>query len=142
MNNDTLADRKSIEGILVDYATALDSKQYHLLGDVFTADAQVEYTGIGHCDGLAEVQALVSGVLDQCAETQHILSNYRIDIDGDTARARCYLQALHVGKGDFSGKTLTVWGEYSDELQRIAGSWRIHKRQLRTLHSEGDIGLN
>ena len=142
MNNDTLADRKSIEAILVDYATALDSKQYQLLGDVFTADAQVEYIGIGHCDGLAEVQALVSGVLDQCAETQHILSNYRIDIDGDTARARCYLQALHVGKGDFSGKTMTVWGEYSDELQRIAGSWRIHKRQLRTLHSEGDIGLN
>lgn len=142
MNNDALADRKSIEGILVDYATALDSKQYHLLGDVFTADAQVEYTGIGHCDGLAEVQALVSRVLDQCAETQHILSNYRIDIDGDTARARCYLQALHVGKGDFSGKTLTVWGEYTDELQRIAGRWRIHKRQLRTLHSDGDIGLN
>ena len=142
MNNDTLADYRVIERVLVDYATALDSKQYHLLGDVFTADAQVEYTGIGRCDGLAEVQALVSRVLDQCAETQHILSNYCIDIDGDTARARCYLQALHVGKGDFSGKTMTVWGEYIDELKRLSGSWRIHKRQLRTLHSEGDIGLN
>lgn len=141
MNNDTLADLKSIERILLDYAAALDSKQYHLLGDVFTADAQVEYTGIGHCDGLAEVQALVSRVLDRCAETQHMLSNYRIDIDGDTARARCYLQALHVGKGQFAGKTMTVWGEYIDDLRRLAGSWRIRKRQLRTLYSEGDIGL-
>lgn len=135
-------DYREIEAVLNRYATSLDSKQYAGLKDVFTSEVLVNYIGMGvECSGVDSVIELVSGVLNQCGNTQHILSNFRIDVQGDRATASCYLQAIHVGLGDCSDQLLTVWGEYRDELQKTGDGWRISYRELTVIHSEGDIGL-
>ncbi len=133
---------REIEDLILEYAIALDRKDYDLLDNIFTPDAHVEYLGIGDCHGCDAVKGLVTGVLEQCAETQHMLSNIRIKLNGDTATASCYLQAIHVGKGDHEGQLLTIWGEYLDELILTDSGWRISKRQLRTIFSQGDVGLH
>lgn len=132
---------REIEDLILDYAIALDRKEYDLLDHIFTTDTHVEYLGIAECQGCDEVKGLVSSVLEQCTETQHILSNIRIKLNGRSASASCYLQAIHVGKGDYDGQLLTIWGEYVDELTLTDAGWRISKRQLRTIFSQGDIGL-
>ncbi|WP_269621232.1 nuclear transport factor 2 family protein [Zhongshania sp. BJYM1] len=133
---------REIENLILEYATALDRKEYDLLDNVFSVDAKVEYVGIGECTGTKEVKDLVCGVLEQCTETQHMLSNIRVKLDDNTATATCYLQALHLGKDSYEGHILTLWGEYSDELALTDAGWRITKRKLRTIFSEGDIGLS
>lgn len=132
---------KAIEAVLFDYATVLDKKDYAGLANVFIEDAVVEYIGIADCNGLAEIQGLVGSILDKCAETQHMLSNVIINVNGDTAEASCYLQAMHVGKGEHEGQIMMVWGEYIDQLVLSNGQWRISKRQLKSLGTQGDIGL-
>jgi small basic protein len=134
-------DRQEIEAVLFRYAQLLDTKQYARLTEVFTPEATANYVGLAVCKGLESIIGLVSGVLDQCGNTQHLLGNVRIDVQGDKATSSCYLQAIHVGVGDYSDRLLIVWGEYRDQLVRTSAGWRIGYRELTTLHSQGDIGL-
>lgn len=141
MTNEQLTQHRAIEDLLVKYATALDSRQYDLLSEVFVDDAVAVYVGVAECDGLQNIVKLVSSVLVQCAVTQHLLGNFRIAINGNEATAQCYLQAIHTGQGDYANALHTVWGEYSDKLVLTDRGWRIQHRELRTLHAAGDIGL-
>jgi 3-phenylpropionate/cinnamic acid dioxygenase small subunit len=134
-------DRQGIEAVLFRYAQLLDTKRYARLTEVFTPEATAHYVGMAECKGVENIIALVSGVLDRCGNTQHLLGNVWIDVKGDEATASCYLQAIHVGLGDYSDRLLTIWGEYLDRLVRTPAGWRISHRELTTLHSQGDIGL-
>lgn len=134
-------DRRDIEAVLLRYVSAIDGKQYDLLGEVFVPEGVADYVGLAECKGLDNIKQLVSSVLDRCGATQHLLGNVQIDVQGDAATASCYLQALHVGLGAHAGKTFTVWGIYRDRLVRTTAGWRIRHRELTTLHAEGDIGL-
>jgi len=134
-------DRRNIEAVVFRYATLLDTKRYSQLTEVFTPEATANYIGMAECKGVEAIIGLVSGVLDRCGNTQHLLGNVQIDVQGDQATASCYLQAIHVGVGDYSDRLLTVWGEYRDRLVRTAAGWRIAYRELTTLHAQGDIGL-
>jgi 3-phenylpropionate/cinnamic acid dioxygenase small subunit len=134
-------DRRNIEAVVFRYATLLDTKRYAQLTEVFTPEATANYVGMAECKGVEAIIGLVSGVLDRCGNTQHLLGNVQIDVQGDHATASCYLQAIHVGLGDYSDQLLTVWGEYRDRLVRTAAGWRIAYRELTTLHAQGDIGL-
>ncbi len=134
-------DCREIEAVIIRYASALDKKQYERLSEVFTPDGTANYIGLAECKGLDSVIKLVSGVLDQCGSTQHLLGNIQIEVQGDRATAICYLQAIHVGLGDYSDQVFTVWGEYKDQLVKTAAGWRISYLELSPLHAEGDIGL-
>jgi len=134
-------DRQEIEAVLFLYAHLLDKKRYAQLTEVFTPEATANYVGMAECKGVEAIIGLVSGVLDRCGNTQHLLGNVQIDVQGDKATASCYLQAIHVGLGDYSDRLLTVWGEYRDQLVRTPAGWRIGYRELTTLHAQGDIGL-
>jgi ketosteroid isomerase-like protein len=139
--SDDFKERLAIEAVLVRYATALDSRDYAQLDQVFLPDATARYVGVEFCRGRDQIVSFVSTVLQQCSVTQHLLGNFRIEIAGDTATAKCYLQAIHTGKGEFSEALHTVWGEYSDQLQRTESGWLIRHRELKTLHATGDIGI-
>jgi len=134
-------DCREIEAVMIRYASALDKKQYGRLSDVFTPEGTANYIGLAECKGLDSIIKLVSGVLDRCGQTQHLLGNVQIDVQGDRATASCYLNAIHVGLGDYSGQVYTVWGEYRDQLVRTAAGWRISYRELSPIHAQGDIGL-
>ncbi|MDG1311884.1 MAG: nuclear transport factor 2 family protein [Porticoccaceae bacterium] len=136
------ADHLEIQQVINLYASALDKQQWDALEGVFTDDAVANFIGIGVFEGRQAIVELVASVLTQCSVTQHLLGNINIVVTGDTATATCYLSALHVGLGDYAAETLTVWGEYSDELVRTAVGWRIKHRTLTSQHASGDIGLN
>lgn len=138
---ETLLDEARIHRLLTRYAEALDARDYDALDEVFAEDASAHYEGIGHFAGRDAIKGLMRRALEPCGPTQHLLGTVRIDVTGTHAQARCYLQAIHVGKGDYTGKLYTVWGEYRDRLELTAGGWRIAHRELAGIHAEGDIGL-
>ncbi|ETN91445.1 putative lumazine-binding protein [Gammaproteobacteria bacterium MOLA455] len=136
------SDHLEIQSVLNLYASAIDKRQWSQLEQVFTPDAVANFIGIGQFDGRQAITDLISSVLCQCAATQHLLGNYEIQVNGDEAHTTCYLSAMHAGLGDYEGKTLTVWGEYTDKLVRTPEGWRITHRQLDSIFAQGDIGLN
>jgi hypothetical protein len=63
------------------------------------------------------------GYLDGCGPTQHLLGNYRVELDGERATSRVYVRAFHIGIGAARGRTYEMGGEYRDRLERREGRW-------------------
>jgi 3-phenylpropionate/cinnamic acid dioxygenase small subunit len=136
-----LLEQARINQVLLQYATLLDARNWTGLDEVFTADASVNYHGVGAFEGRPAIVGVIQGFLDKCGPTQHMIGNVRVSVDGKEASARCYLQATHAGQGSHAGKTMTVWGEYRDRLQLRQEGWRIVHRELFIQHVAGDIGV-
>ncbi|MCP4239784.1 MAG: nuclear transport factor 2 family protein [Myxococcota bacterium] len=122
------ADNREIVQVLDRYAEALDTRCWGLLSAVFVQELEFDF-GEWIVSSREEAVATIRSYLDSCGPTQHLLGNYRIDIDGDAARSRVYVRAFHVGVGAAAGKTYEMGGEYRDELRRTPEGWRIHRRE-------------
>ncbi|MDC0723297.1 nuclear transport factor 2 family protein [Nannocystis bainbridge] len=72
----------------------------------------------------------VKGVFDGSGyvSTQHLVSNVRIDLDGNTGTVTSYLHATHVIDPD--GAIEVANGTYYDTVVRTPQGWRISKRKL------------
>jgi len=138
----TVGDIEAIRAVLTLYAKSLDRRDFGAMRRVFTPDATGNYHAAGSYQGADVLSAFFEGVLSQCGPTQHLLGSMDVRVQGDTATASTYLQAIHIGsKPGFEGQRLTVWGEYRDQLVRTAEGWRIRHRELAPIHAEGDVGF-
>jgi len=126
---DEVADRLAIVDLLSRYATALDHRDWALLDQFFTADAEGRYGGRSLV-GCEAVQRMIRGMLDGCGPTQHLLGNFRIELAGDEARSVCSIRAFHAGIGAAAGQTYEVFGEYRDALVRMPEGWRVARRLM------------
>ena len=63
--------------------------------------------------------------------TQHMMSNIRISIQGNTATMTSYLNATHV-LDPYTGVNIAN-GTYEDVVVRTPAGWRIKKRTLRLI---------
>jgi hypothetical protein len=127
-----ISDRLEIEDLLIRYCTALDTKQFDLLDTVFTEDATLDYMSAGGIRGTrSEVKAWLQGVLSLFPVTQHLITNFSIEIDGDHATSRCALfnplGAPHP-EAEKGLQVAFVGGYYNDTLVRRDGQWRILER--------------
>lgn len=123
-----ISDRFEIQQLMIDYSNAIDQKQFDNLDRVFTADAYIDYRVTGGIDGrFPEVKAWLKEVLPNFPAYYHMLGNFDVRVDGDTASSRtiCFnpmvfnaqeKQILFVG----------IW--YVDEFTRTAEGWRMTKR--------------
>jgi 3-phenylpropionate/cinnamic acid dioxygenase small subunit len=124
-----LSDRLEIRELLDRYASVIDQRRWDALHEVFTPDAQVDYTSTGGKQGALEpVMAWLARALAPWPLNLHCISNVSIELSGDRARARCYFQAP-MGRGDLGSQEVVVnAGWYDDELVRTARGWRIQRR--------------
>ena len=125
-----MTDRDEIVALTIRYATAIDSEQYEMLSTVFTADADLDYGEVGHWTGAAEVTEFMDLAHRGAANTLHRMSNQIVDVNGDAATARTYVDALILGP---DGSGVNAIGYYDDELGRTGDGWRISKRTFTSV---------
>ena len=125
-----MTDHDEIVALTIRYATAIDSRQYARLSTVFTADADLDYGEVGHWTGAAEVTEFMDLAHRGAANTLHRMSNQVVDVDGDDATARTYVDALILGP---DGSGVNAIGYYDDELVRTGDGWRINKRKFTSI---------
>ncbi len=133
-------DRFAIIATLDRYSECLDTRDWPRLAEVFTPDVDMDFEA-WHEQGLDRVTATIRSFLDGCGPIQHLLGNYRIELDGDRASSRCYCRVMHMGRGEHEGKTYEAWIEYADELVRTPKGWRSRKRVARAQMHQGDPSL-
>ena len=81
-----ISDRMEIQQLLVDYSTAIDNRRFDDLDRVFTPDAYIDYTAMGGIEGsFPDVKAWLADVLPNFPAYYHMLGNFDIHLDGDTA---------------------------------------------------------
>ena len=139
--SDWARDRIEIDDVLVRYSTAIDTKDFDLLDDVFTADADCDYEVVGGFRGdPAAFKAWLSEVMGFFEFHMHYVTNRAVVLDGDTATAVSYLYNPCVLKGG-DGTVLDEGGRYHDILVRTPDGWRIASRREEPVWHRWPPGL-
>ncbi len=133
-------DRFEIIAALDRYAECLDTRDWPGLADVFTEDVEMDFE-IWQATSLDAVREHVRSFLGGCGPSQHLLGNYRIELDGDRATSRCYCRVMHHGRGAHEGKQYEVYIEYADAWRRTDAGWRSVQRVSRVQMQHGDPSL-
>lgn len=121
-------DRQEITDVLVRYASGIDRRDWPRFRTCFTPDVHADYgAGVGEWHDLEAFTEYMRVMHQDMGATQHMLSNFVIDVDGDTATASTYVHAVLVVSDD-----PPVWyepvGRYEDRLVRTSEGWRIAQR--------------
>ncbi len=72
---------------------------------------------------------------------QHLIGSVQIELNGDSAITRAYVQARHQGIGDKANAFFDTHGEYVDQWQLRAEGWRIIRRDATWTMFMGDPGV-
>jgi 3-phenylpropionate/cinnamic acid dioxygenase small subunit len=122
------SDHELIADVLVRYATGIDTRDWALFRTCFTPDVRADYgADVGSWNDVDAITEYMTVMHQDMHDTKHMLSNFAIDVDGDTATASTYVHAVLVVTDD-----PPLWyepvGRYVDRLVRTGGGWRIRER--------------
>ena len=141
MDAQLLVDRQAIVDLTIAYCWALDTKQWDALDDVFLPDATALLATPAPLQGVEAIKERVQRALVPLDDSQHLVANHQVAVDGDEATCRCYLQARHVrhaAAGADGGPHFIIGGRYEDRMVRTAQGWRIAHRELVSMWREGN----
>lgn len=124
-------DRQQISDVLVRYATGIDRRDWELFRTVFADDCELDYGEIGSWSGVDAVVEFMTVAHEMAGYTLHRITNQVIAVDGDTATARAYVDALILSQDNSSG--VNAAGFYDDELVRTGAGWRIARRRFTSV---------
>jgi len=138
MNAQDVADKQAIRDLQNYYSASIDAGQYDNLDQVFTVDVIADYGPAGHNEGLAAVKETCRNALEPLTAVQHINGNHIAQISGNRAVASCYFHVHQYREGTEGGDHFEMGGRYDDELERRQDGWRIKRRKLTIIWSDGN----
>jgi len=125
----SIEDRLAINDLFVRYTTALDRGDVETIVDCFTPDGSLDSPAVGSHSGHAAIRTFAerfAAFNKRGSQLRHVISNLAAEIDGDRARATCYL--LNVLTRDGESRLLAP-GRYECDLVKSAdGQWRFQRR--------------
>ncbi|MFY9763867.1 MAG: nuclear transport factor 2 family protein [Mycobacterium sp.] len=121
-------DRQDITDVLLRYATGIDRRDWPLFRTVFADDCELDYGEVGSWKGVDAVTEFMQQAHAMAGHTMHRLTNQVITVDGDTAEARTYVDALIMLGDNISG--VNAAGFYDDDLVRTDDGWRVTRRRF------------
>ena len=149
MDLQQISDRLEIEDLLSLYTHAIDAKNWDLLDNIFTPDAEIDYTEVGGIKaGLAEMKKWLADSLKIFPVTQHLIGKSKITLTGDTAECETIVHNPMVlpvnesGEYDPEGKktsTFFVGCWYLDSCVKTPQGWRISKKYEKQGFFHGDM---
>lgn len=132
-----LLDERAIVATTIAYCWAIDNRQWDTLRErVFLPDATAMLGSELH--GIESIVSRINRALAPLDVSQHMVSNHEVTINNDTATCRCYFQAQHVRTLAEGGSNYIVAGIYADDFVRTDAGWRIKRRELAVLWTEGN----
>jgi len=127
-----LLDERDIAVLLATLARILDSRDWARVPKVVAADVSFDYTDSGtDVQGREALLANFRQYLDVCGPSQHLLGSIIVEVDGDAALSRSYVQARHRSKDPADPRLFDSNGEYVDRWERRPEGWRmVHRRAI------------
>ena len=121
-------DKHDIAEVLLRYSTGIDRRDWPLFRTAFTDDCELDYGDIGTWHGVDAVTEFMEQSHAMAGDTMHRMSNQVIDVIGDRAKARTYVDGLILAPDNKSG--VNAVGFYDDDIVRTADGWRIARRSF------------
>jgi len=122
------SDHDLISDVLIRYATSIDTKDWSRFRTCFTDDVRADYGQIGTWSGVDELTASMEAMHAGMPRTNHMMSNFVIEVAGAEAVASSYVHVVLV-----LAERPMAWidgvGQYADDLVRTDAGWRIRERR-------------
>lgn len=122
-----VADRLAIQEVIAMHCRGVDRASAEILQSCYWPDAEVDYGGYkgpahAFCGPLTEA-------IQRYENTQHIVTNTLMEIEGDQAKVESYVTAHHylVGSPDME---MTYLGRYLDQMEKRDNVWKIAYRKI------------
>jgi len=130
-----LIDRKDISDAVHNYAFGADSCNWNLYRSVLADEIELDFSSSYGSTPFQVMSAdkwvhFVSNVIAGFDATQHTMSNFAYDIDGDRADVRVYVCAEHHFSHTDGERNVAIGGYYVKQMKRTAKSWKISKCKL------------
>jgi hypothetical protein len=138
----TLIDKKNIEELILLYAVGVDTLNWPLYRSIYEDDIETDFTSysggepqkLKADDWVAQLKAFFPG-LDA---SQHTLTNFLIDVNGDEATAMVYMSAAHFLQNRGGDGVVTLGGYYTHHLRRGSQGWKVRKTKLTVTWNTGN----
>lgn len=133
-----LEDLEALRQLKHEYAAAADAMMkgpsdatVSRFVSLFAADASGDYGPFGTCEGQAGMRAFFEKMTGVANWSIHSVSNPLIEVEGDRATGRWYVQlAMNTVGGETPG-VQQMFGHYEDEFVRTPEGWKIRRCQFR-----------
>ena len=122
-----LEDVEEIRAVLTDYGRFLDARDFASYSRLFAKDGEW-VGGLGIVKGPAAIQAFMEKNIPgpNTTHNYHLLSNFEIQVHGDTATA--WSRWAFVVPGPDQKPVIAQGGRYDDLLVRENGRWKFKRR--------------
>jgi len=134
-----LEDIEEIRAVLIDYGRFLDARDFASYALLFAKDGEW-VGGFGSVKGPTAIQAFMERNIPapNSAHNYHLLSNFEIDVHGDTATA--WSRWAFIVPGPDQKPVMAQGGRYDDLLVREDGRWKFKRRTASNdLPSSGPV---
>ena len=120
-----LVDKDAIRELMAEYCFCCDTRDAEGLGALFTEDCIWDGADFGVMHGPEELKGFLMRETDGPNSSRHLTFNEVIDVNGDSATARCYFSVVMVGEGL---PQIVFTGFYHDKFVRRNGRWLFQER--------------
>ncbi|MFD5627379.1 MULTISPECIES: nuclear transport factor 2 family protein [unclassified Streptomyces] len=133
----TVMDRFAVDGLVTEYAVAVDDGDWEAYRELFSPDGRADYRSAGGIEGDAgEVAGWLSQSLELFSMRQHLIVNRRVRFGllehdtGDTARIQAdYINPMRFAgpEDDSTAPDFVCGGRYAFGLLRTQDGWRLRE---------------
>jgi hypothetical protein len=116
-------DQLEIQMLSAQYAIAMDEDDPDKWIETWS-DGGIWQGGLGRYEGLTRLRQLFADLGARIKGKRHLMTNFVIEGDGDSASQKCYLVVVEIGQPARLVSTLV----YNDRLQKIGGRWKFSHR--------------
>jgi 3-phenylpropionate/cinnamic acid dioxygenase small subunit len=131
MTEEQLArDKTAIAELIARYNFSIDHDDYQGWANCFAPEGIFDGM-IGKFDAHRELDRFTTEVKRLSADSpnlRHYVTNILTDVDGDTARSKCFLLMTSTTKE--GGTKVVIAGEYEDQLAKHDGKWLFSYRKV------------
>jgi 3-phenylpropionate/cinnamic acid dioxygenase small subunit len=125
-----LEDQEEIRMLLVDYGRSLDARDFVKYASLFAKDGEWS-GGFGTAKGPAAIKAMMDKEIGSTPaprpnSTYHLLTNFAIDVHGDTGTVWSRWAFIVTTKQNTP--SIMYGGHYDDIVVREEGHWKFKKR--------------
>jgi 3-phenylpropionate/cinnamic acid dioxygenase small subunit len=127
-------DRFMIDDLFIRYTCALDAGDVETLVACFADEGSLESPAVGQYKGrpaIREFARRFARFRERGSQLRHVISNLRIEVDGDHGSAKCYLVVFLTRDGT---SRMLAPGTYDCELVRVKGQWLFQRRIVTMDH--------
>lgn len=127
------------------YAAGIDTRDWALYRSIFSDTVDIDFSSYSGRppatmtadEWVAGVQPLFTGL----AATQHSMTNPRLEVEGDRATLRMYMQAEHILDHGDPSAWFTIGGFYTDRAVRKNGGWTLTAVKLTVFWRRGRFDI-